>query len=82
MRNLLLVMIILVLGVSLVTAQDGSSSTINIFYVACENQGVINFDGTMEAGFDIYYQLFSAAGGGGQALTRRSAGYRWMATMP
>ena len=69
MRKLLVITIIFILGAQLLTAQDGSSSTINIFYVTCENQGVINFDGTMEAGFDIYYQLYSAAGGGGQALT-------------
>jgi hypothetical protein len=68
-RKLVITTIIFILGAQLLAAQDGSTSTVNIFYVTCENQGVINFDGTMDPGFDIYYQLFSAAGGGGQALT-------------
>jgi hypothetical protein len=45
------------------TTTTANTSSVNIFYVACESQGVINFDGTMDAGYDIYYQLFSAAGG-------------------
>jgi hypothetical protein len=69
-------LIILAASLSMSAAQDdtttqttGNTSTIDIFYVACENQGVINFTGTMEPGFDIYYQLFSGANAGGQALT-------------
>ncbi|MAS36637.1 MAG: hypothetical protein CL610_21715 [Anaerolineaceae bacterium] len=78
----LIVLIILVTGVSLTMAQDttttttttatqvpAATSSINIFFIACESQAVFNFDGTMEAGYDIYYQVFSGAGGGGTALT-------------
>lgn len=69
MRKLLIILLFAVLSSGTALAQDGTSSTVNIFYVACENQGVINLDGTMEAGFDIYYQLFSGANGGGTALS-------------
>src|SRR3990172_5409749 len=51
------------------TQATQTPSSVNIFYVACENQGVINFDGTMQPGYDIYYQLFSGPSGGGTALT-------------
>lgn len=51
------------------TQTNQGGSNVNIFFVACETQGVLNFDGTMDPGYDIYYQIFSAAGGGGQALT-------------
>lgn len=51
------------------TQATQTPSSVNIFYVACENQGVINFDGTMQPGFDIFYQLFSGPNGGGTALT-------------
>ena len=51
------------------TQSTQTPSSVNVFYVACENQGVINFDGTMQPGFDIYYQLFSGPSGGGTALT-------------
>ncbi len=83
--TILMVVIILALSTSAGMAQDdtaetdtttqtgtqtsGNTSSINIFFVACDTQGVINFDGTMEPGFDIYYQLFSGPAGGGQALT-------------
>jgi hypothetical protein len=49
------------------TASTGSN--VAIFYVACLDQGVVNFSGTMLAGYDIYYQLFSGAGGTGTALS-------------
>ena len=51
------------------TQATQTPSSVNVFYVACENQGVINFDGTMQPGFDIYYQLFSGPNGSGTALT-------------
>jgi hypothetical protein len=47
----------------------GSSSTVTIFFVACDNQAVVNLNGTMEAGLDLYYQVFSSAQGTGTALT-------------
>lgn len=83
MRKLTILIALMILAVqaSLSAAQTGtttttttptqvpSTSSIDIFYVACETQGVINFDGTIEAGYDIYYQLFTGANGGGQAAS-------------
>ena len=76
MRKLFISLLLVVLSAHLVVAQDdtdttttGTENSVNIFYVACETQGVINFDGTMNPGYDIYYQLFSGAAGGGTALT-------------
>ena len=77
MRKLIL-LIWLLLSVTAVMAQTttttsstpaASTSTVNIFYVACDTQGVINLDGNMKPGYDIYYQLFSGAGASGQALS-------------
>jgi hypothetical protein len=51
------------------TQATQTPSSVNVFYVACENQGVINFDGTMQAGYDIYYQLFNGPNASGTALT-------------
>jgi hypothetical protein len=73
-RTLIILISVLVFAVG-VAAQDttatttANTSSVNIFYVACETQGVINFDGQMEPGYDIYYQLFSGSGGSGQALS-------------
>jgi hypothetical protein len=77
--TLLTALIILAASVSMSAAQTTTQTTaaqdtqvtssVNIFYVACENQGVINFDGTMLAGYDIYYQLFSGPNATGTALT-------------
>jgi len=46
-----------------------SSNAVTALYVACTDQGVINLSGTMLAGFDIYYQLFSAPNATGAALS-------------
>lgn len=48
---------------------NGFTSTINYFFVLCEDRVVVNFSGTMQAGFDVYYQVFSGPGGTGDALT-------------
>jgi len=55
----------LFLGVSSSLAE----SNVQIFFVACENQAVINLSGTIDAGYDVYYQVFGGAGGTGTALT-------------
>ncbi len=47
----------------------GPSSTVQINFVACGNQAVINLSGLLTSGRSLYYQVFSAAGGGGTALT-------------
>ncbi|MEZ4671115.1 MAG: hypothetical protein R3E39_24690 [Anaerolineae bacterium] len=70
---ILLVLLLLVsVGVSVAQTDSTASqfnSNVTIFYVTCENQGVVNLTGTMEPNFDVYYQLFSGAGGTGTALT-------------
>ncbi|MCA0455222.1 MAG: hypothetical protein LCI00_14700 [Chloroflexi bacterium] len=45
------------------------NSSVTIFGVICENQAVVNLNGTMEPAYDVYYQVFSGAQGGGTALT-------------
>ncbi len=47
----------------------GPASTVQINFVACANQAVVNLTGLLTGGRAIYYQVFSAAGGGGTALT-------------
>ncbi|MBK8136330.1 MAG: hypothetical protein IPK52_10895 [Chloroflexi bacterium] len=47
----------------------GPTSNVAIFYVACLDSGVVNFTGQMQAGYDVYYQLYSAVGGTGTALS-------------
>ncbi len=67
---------LLLSGVSALLAQDTTTTTTNqessnvtIFFVACETEVVMNLSGTMEPGFDVYYQVFSGAGGTGEAIT-------------
>lgn len=50
-------------------ATTGPTSNVAILYVACQDSGVVNFTGQMQAGYDIYYQLFSGVGGTGTALS-------------
>ena len=52
-------------------AQDDSSytSTINWYYSACEDRMVVNLQGKMQAGYDLYYQAFDRFGGLGDAIT-------------
>lgn len=45
------------------------ASTINWFYTACENRIVIDLNGTMQSGYDVYFQAFAGFGGTGEALT-------------
>ena len=50
-------------------ADTGPQSTVSIFAVICETQAVVNISGTMLAGFDVYFQVFSGAGGTGTAAS-------------
>ena len=50
------------------TTQTTDDSTINYYFVACENSGVFDFNGFMNPGFDIYVQIF-AEGPAGPPLT-------------
>jgi hypothetical protein len=76
-----LIMSVLLLGVLMlapvITAQeDGETTTtttnasnVNYFVVICSDRAVVNLAGTLLAGDDVYFQLFSGAGGTGEALS-------------
>lgn len=72
---LLILAVMLLVSVSISLAQTDTTTTtefnsnVTIFYVACENQGVVNLTGTMEANFDVFFQAFSGPGGTGTPLT-------------
>lgn len=80
MRKLALMSVILALllvSAGSVVAQDdtdddtttGPQSTVSIFFVTCETQAVMNLAGTMQEGFDVYFQIFPLAGGLGDPVT-------------
>lgn len=48
---------------------QASTSNVTIFFVACEDAGVMNFSGQMEAGYDVFYQIFAGAGATGTAIS-------------
>jgi len=50
-------------------AATGPQNEVQGFFVACEADAVVNFRGTMLAGFDIFYQVFAGTTGSGTALT-------------
>lgn len=66
-----------VMGQTLPTATAGPAATsaasptsnVTIFVVVCDNRAVVNFSGTMQVGYDIYYQIFSGVNGTGNAIT-------------
>jgi hypothetical protein len=62
---MLTVSVLLALGVPSSMAE----SNVQVFFVACGDQAVINLSGTIDPGFDVFYQVFSAAGGTGSAIT-------------
>lgn len=65
-----LISIWLVIAVMFVGANiSQAESNVQIFFVACDTQAVLNFNGTMDKGFDIFYQVFSGTGGTGSAIT-------------
>jgi hypothetical protein len=62
-------------------------STVTFLVVICESQAIINLTGTMQPGFDVYYQVFSGPERSGEALTGlRRAGvsgeYRFSERVP
>lgn len=70
-KKMILIVIVIstmVTGSSFAQSTDPSSNVF-FFFAACETQGVIDFNGTMEAGYDIYVQLFDQVSGGGTALS-------------
>jgi len=70
----LLLLALMAIGLSVTVAQDATpaasdfASNVAIFYVACDNRGVVNFTGTMEAGFDVYFTLYSGPSGTGTCI--------------
>ena len=53
----------------LTAAQAQRNSTIQWFYSACTENIVVDLSGTMDPGYDIYYQAFDLFGGLGEPLT-------------
>jgi hypothetical protein len=54
------------------TATPGTTantSNVTIFFVACQDAVVMNVTGTMETGYDVFYQVFPSAGATGTAIT-------------
>lgn len=79
-RSLLALSLLLTLLAASATAQEDTTadttdtateptSTINYFFAACEDQAVIDLDGTMEANYDIYVQVFTELNATGTPLT-------------
>jgi hypothetical protein len=66
---LLCLVLLLSLTVGAVGAQDTPTSNVTYFMVICENSAIVNLSGTMQAGYDIYFQVFSESQGGGNAIT-------------
>ena len=73
MKRILLISAILAIFIGIVAAQDDTSSeptsTAFYFFAACENQAVIDLDGNMEAGYDVYIQFFRELSASGEALS-------------
>ncbi|MFZ4815503.1 MAG: hypothetical protein ACOYL5_13275 [Phototrophicaceae bacterium] len=58
-----------VYGQTATPAADTPQTTVQILYVACETEGVINVTGFATPGFDIFFRLYSGSAGSGDALT-------------
>ncbi len=72
MKKLLLLGVLVLFGAGFAFAQEEATeptSTVNYFFAACENQGVIDLDGVMQSGFDLYVQVFNGFGATGDPLT-------------
>ena len=66
---LLLLMPLSLLFAAHAQEEESYTSTVTWFYSACEDRMVIDLSGTMESGYDLYYQAFDAHGGSGKAIT-------------
>lgn len=71
---LMMVLMLSTTGVVLAQDDDGTTTTtttsnVSIFVVICENQAVVNLSGTMQAGYDVYFQVYAGAGTTGEALS-------------
>ncbi|MEO0564600.1 MAG: hypothetical protein AAF125_21025, partial [Chloroflexota bacterium] len=52
-----------------VISPDNGDTTVDIFFIACDDSAVMNLSGFAQPGFDIFYQVFNGAGGTGDSLT-------------
>lgn len=75
-KHTLWLLCLLLLTSGLAIAQDdttdtdtSSQSTVQFFFVACENNAVVDLSGVMQPGFDIYVQIFRDLNGTGEPLT-------------
>lgn len=72
MKQWIVLLAVLLLVLTPAAAQDDTgdfTSFVNYFFAACESQAVFDLDGQMEAGFDLYIQVFDQIGGQGDPLT-------------
>lgn len=51
------------------TTPSGPSSSVNWFWAICDTKAVVDLDGSMEAGDDVYVQFFRETGGTGAPLS-------------
>jgi hypothetical protein len=68
MRKLIPAMIVVAL-LTVSTYVSLAESSVQIFFVTCDTKSVLNVSGNMDAGFDVFYQVFSGSGGTGTAIT-------------
>ncbi len=61
--------LLLIMIFALGTGVSLAESNVQIFVVICDTQAVVNFTGNMDAGYDVYYQLFSGSGATGTPLS-------------
>lgn len=54
---------------STTTTTSGPSNSLSAYVVICEDSAVINLEGTLLIGWDVYYQVFSGPDGTGTPLT-------------
>ncbi|MGB1288604.1 MAG: hypothetical protein ACPG7F_18870, partial [Aggregatilineales bacterium] len=83
MKKAVLIFGLFLLGITGSMAQDTTTtttttdtttdptSTINYLFVACEDRFVVDFDGTMQTGYDIYFTIFRGLQASGETLVSR-----------
>ncbi len=69
MKKRLLSLVILIGILTSLMGVANAQSNIDFFFTACEDRGVFDASGTMQANYDIYYQAFDNFGATGNALT-------------
>jgi hypothetical protein len=69
MKKLLIPVMVGILWVGLGIRAVFAESNVTIFFVTCDTKGVMNVSGNMDAGSDVFYQVFAGAGGTGTPLT-------------